>query len=627
MTSSGGGGRSSGLDTTTTTSSIEYPNFSFSTSSNSTNHQFMNSSSFSDLLATNNHTTDSPFSNRGSGGYADRIGSGGGGVPKFKSTPPPSLPISPPSLAVSPSSYFSIPPGLSPAELLDSPVLLSSSNILPSPTTGSFPAHNPSFNWSSNNNTIKQETERRNTNYSIVTSSSSLASSNDFSFQTQSWNSNSISSDNHNQRNIVKSEFPPPLLQGFSSLPPDHQFSSSSSTTTQKIQPTIHHQTLREKRRSEDGYNWRKYGQKQVKGSENPRSYYKCTFQNCPTKKKVERSLEGQITEIVYKGSHNHPKPTSTRRSSSSSLQSSSSLPSLQQQPPLSSSSSIVVSALPISSDNNHGGNSSSQMELVTTPENSSNISVGDEVDFDHSSDHKSKSNGYDFDDHHDQEPEAKRWKRVSENEVEGISAPPAGSRTVREPRVVVQTTSDIDILDDGYRWRKYGQKVVKGNPNPRSYYKCTSIECPVRKHVERASHDLQAVITTYEGKHNHDVPAARGSGMNRQHQQQQQQSAAATTTMGSSHNNGSSVVRPNTTSLVNNVNNNNNNHSYRNDNQGGQAPFTLEMLQTSPGSFGFSGFSMDTNNSFMNNQPQQGFFSKTKDEPRDDMFLESLLF
>jgi len=29
---------------------------------------------------------------------------------------------------------------------------------------------------------------------------------------------------------------------------------------------------------------------------------------------------------------------------------------------------------------------------------------------------------------------------------------------------------------------------------------------------VERASHDLRAVITTYEGKHNHDVPAARGS-------------------------------------------------------------------------------------------------------------------
>lgn len=62
------------------------------------------------------------------------------------------------------------------------------------------------------------------------------------------------------------------------------------------------------------------------------------------------------------------------------------------------------------------------------------------------------------------------------EGENEGISA--AGSRTVREPRVVVQTTSDIDILDDGYRWRKYGQKVVKGNPNPR-YIKKHSFSSP----------------------------------------------------------------------------------------------------------------------------------------------------
>ncbi|KAL2977085.1 hypothetical protein AAZX31_13G045900 [Glycine max] len=47
------------------------------------------------------------------------------------------------------------------------------------------------------------------------------------------------------------------------------------------------------------------------------------------------------------------------------------------------------------------------------------------------------------------------------------------------------------------------------------SYYKCPSAGCNVRKHVERASMDPKAVITTYEGKHNHDVPATRNRSHN----------------------------------------------------------------------------------------------------------------
>jgi hypothetical protein len=43
-----------------------------------------------------------------------------------------------------------------------------------------------------------------------------------------------------------------------------------------------------------------------------------------------------------------------------------------------------------------------------------------------------------------------------------------SANRRAREPRVVLRTVSDVDIFDDGYRWRKYGQKVVKGNPHPR---------------------------------------------------------------------------------------------------------------------------------------------------------------
>lgn len=79
-------------------------------------------------------------------------------------------------------------------------------------------------------------------------------------------------------------------------------------------QPNSYQSMMGMGRTSEDGYNWRKYGQKQVKGSECPRSYYKCTNPNCQVKKKVERSHDGQITEIIYKGAHNHAKPPHNRR-------------------------------------------------------------------------------------------------------------------------------------------------------------------------------------------------------------------------------------------------------------------------------------------------------------------------
>lgn len=37
-----------------------------------------------------------------------------------------------------------------------------------------------------------------------------------------------------------------------------------------------------------------------------------------------------------------------------------------------------------------------------------------------------------------------------------------------REPRFAFLTKSEIDHLEDGYRWRKYGQKAVKNSPYPR---------------------------------------------------------------------------------------------------------------------------------------------------------------
>ncbi|KAG2325157.1 hypothetical protein Bca4012_039649 [Brassica carinata] len=76
--------------------------------------------------------------------------------------------------------------------------------------------------------------------------------------------------------------------------------------------------------------------------------------------------------------------------------------------------------------------------------------------------------------------------------------------RSRRVPRIEFHTRSDDDVLDDGYRWRKYGQKSVKNNGHPRSYYRCTYHTCNVKKQVQRLAKDPNVVVTTYEGTHNH---------------------------------------------------------------------------------------------------------------------------
>lgn len=256
----------------------------------------------------------------------------------------------------------------------------------------------------------------------------------------------------------------------------------------------------------EDGYNWRKYGQKQVKGSEYPRSYYKCTHLNCQVKKKVERSHNGNIAEIIYKGHHNHLKSSTDHKSSIPSSQSVNDLQidGLEQndwkQDELDANQYASVPIEQCEQSNPVQSHDGPYLETPDCIDASSLLSNDDEED--EQVTHGSASLGGDAD---GDETESKR-RKLDACALEMSAA----SRAVREPRVVVQTTSEIDILDDGYRWRKYGQKVVKGNPNPRSYYKCTNQGCTVRKHVERASHDLKSVITTYEGKHNHEVPTTR---------------------------------------------------------------------------------------------------------------------
>ncbi|KAK6798626.1 hypothetical protein RDI58_006329 [Solanum bulbocastanum] len=232
-----------------------------------------------------------------------------------------------------------------------------------------------------------------------------------------------------------------------------------------------------------DGYNWRKYGQKKVKASECPRSYYKCTHLKCLVKKKVERSVDGHITEITYNGRHNHDQPTKQRKNGSSLDNTG----CFRVRPDISTHDWTVM--------NSSDGSSPSRSDQVQT-QMASELLVKRECD-------ETESYLIDVDDEGHDEPDAKRMTMA----VEPVAV------TVAESKIVLQTRSEVDFLDDGYKWRKYGQKVVKGTQHPRSYYRCTYPGCNVRKQVERASTDPKAVITTYEGKHNHDIPAVRNRG------------------------------------------------------------------------------------------------------------------
>ncbi|THU59394.1 hypothetical protein C4D60_Mb07t01710 [Musa balbisiana] len=213
---------------------------------------------------------------------------------------------------------------------------------------------------------------------------------------------------------------------------------------------------------AEDGYNWRKYGHKHVKDSEYPRSYYKCTHPTCEMKKQMERSHDGQITGIIYKGHHDHPKPQSSRRLAAGTM--------------LSCHEEEKTDKL------------SSLMRVEDESTNAPDHTY-------HQIDSNRQSNDCD-EVAVDGNLESKRRKMEIANNNSALIG-----KTNHEPRVVVQTPSEVNILDDGYRWRKYGQKIVKGDPNP-SFLLISFF------FVEK--HDPKAVITTYDGKHNHDVPAAK---------------------------------------------------------------------------------------------------------------------
>ncbi|KAF2284820.1 hypothetical protein GH714_030830 [Hevea brasiliensis] len=78
--------------------------------------------------------------------------------------------------------------------------------------------------------------------------------------------------------------------------------------------------------------------------------------------------------------------------------------------------------------------------------------------------------------------------------------------------QILVGTTSE-DVkgaLSESNKIRDEVDNDDDLRPKRQSYYRCSSPGCPVKKHVERASHDPKVVITSYEGQHDHDMPPSR---------------------------------------------------------------------------------------------------------------------
>lgn len=231
----------------------------------------------------------------------------------------------------------------------------------------------------------------------------------------------SFSMDDHVQNEMLSDASD----QGYDSdfIPPEESLSSPnsySSDTSEELQ------TKSKKRKShtyvpvhKDGYKWRKYGQKHVKGNSYPRNYYKCTVPDCPAKKHIELIVDkfgNEKESIEYVNDHIHPAPNSSKI------------------------------------------NVKSQEEFKLVVQTHSKQFANECV--------SKKKKGYDL------------------------------------GRCVVECEGDIDFSNDGYTWKKYGQKNIKGAYKPRQYYKCTFPNCNVKKQVESLS--CTHTIVTYNSCHSH---------------------------------------------------------------------------------------------------------------------------
>ncbi|KAJ8751628.1 hypothetical protein K2173_025784 [Erythroxylum novogranatense] len=266
-----------------------------------------------------------------------------------------------------------------------------------------------------------------------------------------------------------------------------------------------------------DVYSWRKYGQKPMKGSYCSRSYYRCTHSSCHVKKKVRHCDHShRIIDVIYIGQHNHGPPQEKCNRSRGFISSSKNKivlggdtgnPAVEMSDGSITSMCVAVADAKRSffcmSESEQPSSSSSNGSVVKVEEQEPEFKQS--ICSNREGSNQSGTCGL---------AGSKIRKKLGAEIGPGNRAierkyvcPAISLNTYKDPKIGVQTGADEGNSNDGFRWRKYGQKTMKGNSQLRSYYRCTSTGCPARKHVETTEDDSTGSTITYLGKHDHDIP------------------------------------------------------------------------------------------------------------------------
>jgi hypothetical protein len=207
-----------------------------------------------------------------------------------------------------------------------------------------------------------------------------------------------------------------------------------------------------------DEFRWRKYGQKLVKGSEFPRSYFKCSIKSCTAKKYCEKFLDNQDQVVkfrtVYLDKHVHP------------------LEEIEMTTVASNEEFLRI----VASFFNQARAGVEEHDLQA------GVSLAQPLE--------------------ETAAPTERKKRPVVKTDKSKTKPASGSSD--DNRLVLVAPPPIDPMIDGFPWRKYGRKSIKGSDVPREYFRCSRAECPVKKQIEPHSDGSHTV--TYENPHNHVI-------------------------------------------------------------------------------------------------------------------------